>query len=356
MQRVSQQSQDEDSIDDSEKQVDPIPRSLRDLERRHALKTFNNASIISSLRWLFNATSHRSVKYIIQQSIGALPFPTSREEDRDMQKCFFDEKDLQLTEMINVDLTEAEIDANLRMLRSYVTVRLCRTPRSGEYWARDVNEAIVCLIADIPVLLNRQRVELEDCLEKAFSDPDEPPSLPVCAWQQLYVANKRNNRIFKFLQGVNIAIRMYDEIYAKVKYSLAADNAWEVILHTLLDHNGAEVSPLTTITPKAFLYRAGIIFDTFHFGPEKRWVYTDRDHELGAPTRFLLDMNQYFVITLGAESASKLDESHLEGLWWMIRALVIHTSYAKDRAICAAIHKTLKMIIDTEGPDEGLQL
>ncbi|KIY60627.1 hypothetical protein CYLTODRAFT_460609 [Cylindrobasidium torrendii FP15055 ss-10] len=41
----------------------------------------------------------------------------------------------------------------------------------------------------------------------------------------------------------------------------------------------------------------------------------------------------------------------------MIRALVTDdTSYAEGRAVCAAIHKTLEMIIDTEGPDEGLQL
>ncbi|KIY61295.1 hypothetical protein CYLTODRAFT_427602 [Cylindrobasidium torrendii FP15055 ss-10] len=72
--------------------------------------------------------------------------------------------------------------------------------------------------------------------------------------------------------------------------------------------------------------------------------------------RFLLDMNQYFVITLSTDSASKLNESHLEGLWRMIRALVKHTDYAKSRTVCAAIHKTFKMIIDTEGPDEGLQL
>ncbi|KIY64612.1 hypothetical protein CYLTODRAFT_89133 [Cylindrobasidium torrendii FP15055 ss-10] len=174
----------------------------------------------------------------------------------------------------------------------------------------------------------------------------------------------------RLLHGEDTAIRMYDEIYPKVKDSLdAGTDAQEVILNALLGHNGTKVSPLTVITQIAFLSCSGILFDALHFGPEKRWVYTDRDHELGAPTRFLLDMNQYFVITLSAESASKLNKSHLEGLWQMIRVLskcrssfdllILPStpgSSAEDRAICAAIHKTLEMIIDTEGPEEGLQL
>ncbi|KIY60586.1 hypothetical protein CYLTODRAFT_460662 [Cylindrobasidium torrendii FP15055 ss-10] len=205
MQSVSQQSRDADLNDNTaRKQVDRIPRSLRDLERRGALKTFDNASIISSLRWLFDATSHRSVKSIIQQSFGTLPFWASLKERYNMQKCFFDEKNLQLTEKINVNLTEAEIDANLRMLRSYFTVQLGCNTTTGAYYTKDVNEAIVCLLADIPVFLNIQRVELEDCLEKAFSNANKPLSLPVCAWIQLYVANKRDNRHFGVLQDVDV--------------------------------------------------------------------------------------------------------------------------------------------------------
>ncbi|KIY60794.1 hypothetical protein CYLTODRAFT_460411 [Cylindrobasidium torrendii FP15055 ss-10] len=64
----------------------------------------------------------------------------------------------------------------------------------------------------------------------------------------------------------------------------------------------------------------------------------------------------YFVITLGAESASKLNESHLEGLWRMIRVLAKRTSDVKGRAVCAAIHNTLQMIIETKRPDKGSQL
>ncbi|KIY61143.1 hypothetical protein CYLTODRAFT_460100 [Cylindrobasidium torrendii FP15055 ss-10] len=244
------------------------------------------------------------------------------------------------------------------MLRSYVTVQLRRNPRSGDYFAWDVNKAIVCLLADVPVCLEGQRVESADCLEKAFSDAVEPLSLPVCAWQQLYVANKRDKKIFKFLlHGEDAAVQIYTEIYTKAKDSLDADNTQKVILNTLLCLDGTKVSPFAVLTPRAFLLRAGIdVFDALHIGPEKQWVYTDRDHELEAPMRFLLDMNQYFVITLGAESASKLNEGHLEGLWQMIMVLAKHTSNVEGHAVCAALHKTLEMIIDTEGPEEGLQL
>ncbi|KIY60732.1 hypothetical protein CYLTODRAFT_460479 [Cylindrobasidium torrendii FP15055 ss-10] len=55
------------------------------------------------------------------------------------------------------------------------------------------------------------------------------------------------------------------------------------------------------------------------------------------------------------DSGSQLNESHIKGLWKMLRA-IRGTSVAEDRAICAAMHKTLEMIIETEGPDEGLQL
>ncbi|KIY61986.1 hypothetical protein CYLTODRAFT_199108 [Cylindrobasidium torrendii FP15055 ss-10] len=367
MRRMIQQEEVAGANSDATQSLNSIPRSLRDLERQITICDSNSVvvdsakgrkNILSSLQWLFDTTSHRSVKHIIHQSLGALPFTLSEKERTDIKQRFFDDKDYQPTaEDIKIHLTQAEIDVNLRMLRTYAMMKTGATASSRDKFETDrVDDAILCLVANVRVRMQEQRVELRGCLKQAFRDAAGPLSLPIRAWQQLCVAGNLDNGVSTFLQGTNAALQLYSDVYNQVKDSLDTSGAWEVISDTLLDPKSTAVSPLTAIPLKDFLARAGVLFDLLHSGTEQRWIYTDDDdNQLRPRIRFLLDMNQFFVITLNTDSTSKLDGGHLEGLWKIIKAFVNGgTSYVEDSAVCVAIHKTLESVIDTQGPHEGL--
>ncbi|KIY63834.1 hypothetical protein CYLTODRAFT_457763 [Cylindrobasidium torrendii FP15055 ss-10] len=121
----------------------------------------------------------------------------------------------------------------------------------------------------------------------------------------------------------------------------------------------SEVSPLTlSMTLEAFLTRAGIAHYDVLGGSGARWVCAENDDDkLVRPRiRLLLDINQCFVMAFDTGPASQLNGTHLEGLWKVIKICVDGgTSLIEDSAVCVAIHRTLKTVINTKDPDDGLQ-
>ncbi|KIY64398.1 hypothetical protein CYLTODRAFT_102492 [Cylindrobasidium torrendii FP15055 ss-10] len=351
-----------------------LPHSLRELERHIALFDGDDATAahrkrernLSSLRWLFKTTSHRSVKFVIQQSLGAQPrSPGQDSSDSSMQEVF-DNKDYRPTVIkgININLTQAEIDTNLRLLRSYATM----APMSLS-WKKSGLIACLVDVPDVRVLTQTQRLELRRSMERAFSDAREPLYLPVLAWQLLFFAANVRSETSTLLQGQYAALRICLDIVAQVKSrnlrALGVDEDFNIV-PTWLDYNvdrtrsRSEVSPLTlSMTLETFLIRAGIAhYDVLGGGSGAPWVYADNDDDkLFRPRiRLLLDINQCFVMAFNTGPAPHLNGTHLEGLWEVIKTCVDGgTSLVEDSAVCIAIHSTLETVINTKDPDNGLQ-
>lgn len=340
--------------------------TLRDQERVNALKDQSGgAPIVSCLQWLFSTTAHHSVKTIIHQSLGALPFEVSDRlsalQIKTIKESFFANQDWLLSQMNSVStsaiITPAEADAASRLLCTYLVAHTdAHLGQITDLKIADRHQAVLLLAAGGRVSIEKSRVELPNLLNVELVRGDlerraarrrtpELIRLPQWAWRLVIAASPRKEGIPTFLYGTPVVALLCQWFFEMVHASDALNSGnWTTV---------KAVSDGKDLSLKDYLMQnLNIVAELLNHGLEP-WLHFDDSANVNPHLRLLLSLNQYILGNARRYMASKYGALHLVELWSNIGVYIkrnTRRNMNEDEAIFTSVHKLIDSISCTE-PD-----